>query len=202
LALLPHCGSGSEVAMKRLFSGFVLILMLVSCATFTLITVNADAESLLPADLKNGEFTASSTGSSVRLPSDTGGEVTGVTQFSVVDRARVLLVVSFAPVNVPTDVSLTLDLFIGPSSAADVFQTQYRISSTSVLFTPTTGTQASLDIALDPTGGNATALTALKSGNFKYGARIVTPTGVSGRINYQITNLDFSITGYPIRLIR
>ena len=188
--------------MKKLFSSFVLILVLASCATFTLITVNVDAETLLPDSLKKGQLNASGAPGSFRLPSDTGGEVTGITQFSVVDRARIQVVMSFTPTNVSTDINLTLDLFIGPSSAADGFQTQYRISSTSVLFTPTTGTQASLDIALDPTGGNATALAALKSGNFKYGARIVTPTGVSGRINYQISNLDFSITGYPIRLIR
>ncbi len=188
--------------MKRLLSSVALILALVSCATFTLITLNVDAESLLPADLKNGEFNASVSGGSYRFPSDTGGEVTGVTQFSVVDRARVLMVVTFTPVNIVTNFNVTLDLFVGPSSAADVFQTQYRISSTSILITPSSGTQASLDVTLDPAGSNATALAALKSGNFKYGARIVTPTGGSGKIVYQINNLDFSITGYPIRLIR
>ena len=187
--------------MKKLFSSFVLILVLASCATFTLITVNVDAETLLPDSLKKGQLNASGAPGSFRLPSDTGGEVTGITQFSVVDRARIQVVMSFTPTNVSTDINLTLDLFIGPSSAADVFQTQYRISTTNLFLTPTTGTQAALDIALNPTS-NAVALTALKSGNFKYGARIDNPTGASGTINYQITNLDFSITGYPIRVIR
>ncbi len=192
--------------MKKLFLSLLIGAALTSCATFTLVTVNLDAEGLLSPSLRSNQISAPATGGSTRLPNDTGGDITNLPQLSFLEKARVKLALTFTPVaGNASDLNLTIDLFLGPSSASDVFQTQYRLSSTTVVVTPTTGSQAALDIALDPASTDANARNALseiKKGSFKYGLRIVSAASAGGKIDYTINNLDFSVTGYPVKIIK
>jgi hypothetical protein len=192
--------------MKKLLVAFLGTSLLASCATFTLVTLNVDAKSLIPASVASGELSAPSTGGSNRIPSDTGGTVSSLPQLGFLEKGRVQLGLTVAPVpgNV-TDINLTVDLFIGPSSAPDVFSASYMISSTSVTVTPNTGSQPSLNVALDPASTNPAlqgALTALKSGSFKYGLRIASAPGMGGKVTYQVNSFDVSVTGYPIKILK
>lgn len=192
--------------MKKFLLTMLVGAALSSCATFTLVTLNVDGEGLLSPSLRSNQITAPPTGGSTRLPSDTGGDISNLPQLSFLEKARVQLALTFSPVaGNSTDLNLTLDLFLGPSSAADVFLPQYRLSSTSVVVTPTTGSQASVDIALDPASSDANArnaLTEIKKGSFKYGLRIESAASGGGKVDYTINNLDFSVTGYPVRIIK
>lgn len=192
--------------MKKLLLGLLVGTTLTSCATFTLVTLNVDGEGLLSPTLRSNQIAAPATGGSTRLPTDTGGDITNLPQLSFLEKARVKLALTFTPVaGNSTDLNLTIDLFLGPSSTADVFLPQYRLSSTAVVVTPTTGSQAAVDIALDPASPDANArnaLTEIKKGSFKYGLRIVSAPSAGGKIDYTINNLDFSVTGYPIKIIK
>jgi hypothetical protein len=192
--------------MKKVLLAFSGLTLLASCATFTLVTLNVDAKTLIPASAASGEIAAPATGGSTRIPSDTGGTVSSLPQLSFLEKGRVQLGLTVAPVQGnATDINLTVDLFIGPSSAADVFTSSYMISTTPVTVTPTTGSQPSLNVVLDPKSTDPAlqgALTALKSGSFKYGLRIASAPSTGGKVTYQVNTFNVSVTGYPIKILK
>ncbi len=192
--------------MKKILLAFSGLTLLASCATFTLVTLNMDAKSLIPTSAASGEVTAPATGGSTRIPSDTGGTVSSLPQLSFLEKGRVQLGLTVAPVpGNATDINLTVDLFIGPASAADVFASSYMISTTSLTVTPTTGAQPSLNVALDPTSTDPailSALKALKAGSFKYGLRLESAPSTGGRVTYQVNAFNVSVTGYPVKILK
>jgi hypothetical protein len=192
--------------MKKILLAFFGLSLLASCATFTLVTLNMDAKSLIPASAARGEITAPATGGSTRIPSDTGGTVSSLPQLSFLEKGRVQLGLTVAPVQGnATDINLTVDLFIGPANAADVFASSYMISTTSLTVTPTKGAEPALNVALDPTSTDAaiqSALRALKAGSFKYGLRLVSAPSTGGRVTYQVDAFKVSVTGYPVKILK
>jgi hypothetical protein len=192
--------------MKKTLLALSALTVLASCATFTLVTLNMDAKSLLPAGSTSGEISAPATGGSTRIPSDTGGTVSSLPQLSFLEKGRVQLALTVAPVTGnASDINFTVDLFIGPSSAADVFTSAYMISNTSLTVTPTTGSQPSLNVALDPASTDTaiqSALKALKAGSFKYGLRLVSSPSTGGKVTYQVNAFNVSVTGYPVKILK
>jgi hypothetical protein len=192
------------VNVNKFFILCAMSVLLGACSTKTLLNVNVDADSFVPADTRSGSFPVTALGNfEYRFPDDDGDTTNGNdpdgSSLSVPSLKFVTAATLKVKLTVNTSLDASLELYVAPDGTADIYLPQYRVRQGSTA----TGASFEASANLSATSSDAAqkqAFEAIQSGKFRLGAR-VQGTGTPGAsVGYTIDNLFVSVSGYPIRV--
>ncbi|NJK46246.1 MAG: hypothetical protein HC933_20080 [Pleurocapsa sp. SU_196_0] len=190
--------------MNRFLILCAVSLLLGACSTKTLLNVNVDADSFVPAETRSGSFPVTVLGDfEYRFPDDDGDTTNGNdpngSSLSVPSLKFVTAATLTVKLTVNTSLTANLELYIAPDGTADIYLPQYQVLQGSTATGATFEASANLS-ATSSDAAQKQAFEAIQSGKFRIGAR-ARGTGTAGAlVGYTIDDLFVSVSGYPIQV--
>ena len=190
--------------MNKIFFLTLAAVALGACSTKSLLTFNLDGASFVPASSRSGSFPVSGLGTlDCRLPDD-DGDATNCNdanggQLSLPALSFLTAVKFKASLTLSTSATGTLDLYIAPDNATDIYTAQYK-----VLTSTTSGASFAAEANLSASSSDPAqqqAFKAIESGKFRYGVRIRASATPNSTVQYAIKDLFVSVSGYPIKAL-
>jgi hypothetical protein len=191
--------------MKKLLFGAAVFAALTSCSTATLININVDGDSFIPA-ANRSQAVAFTAGASVNTPIPDGGLAVPTPSLNFL--TRIALKINAGVVSSAAGAFVgTFELFVAPSSSSNLYDPANKVPTSNNCTTDTVvnGTDpVDLDLTLTSTSpaACATAFTRIQSGQFKIGARVSGAVTANTTVTFTINNFDLGISGYPVKLLQ
>lgn len=181
-----------------------MTLLATACSTKTLINVNLDADSFIPAATKSGSTIVTAGTIDYRFPDDDGDAANGNDVNGAILSVPSVKFISSAGLNVKFSINTTatgsLEVYIAPGNTVNIYQAQYRVLQASTSSGSSFAGNVSLSAASsDP--AQAQAFTAIQSGSFRVGARVQGSAVAGTTVQYSVDDLTVSVAGYPIKAL-
>ncbi len=189
--------------MTKLLVIFATLLVFTACSTKTLINLNVDADSFIPAATKSGQVSVIAGAIDYRFPDDDGDAINGNDPNGAIITIPSVKFIASAALTVKLTINTTatgsLEVYIAPGSTTALYQAQYR-----VLQATTSGSSFAGSVNLsagssDP--AQAQAFAAIQSGSFRIGARVQGSAIAGTSVQYSVDDLTISVAGYPIKAL-
>lgn len=194
----------TKITLSKISFPIAVVLLLASCSTKTLINLNVDADSFIPADTKSGSVIVTAGTFEYRFPDDDGdlingndldGAMVAVPSIKFVAKASLSL-----KLTINTSATGSLEVYVAPGNVTDLYQAQYRVLQASTTDSSSFAGDVTLSAASsDP--GQAQAFTAIQSGGFRVGARVRGSAVAGEKVQYSVDDLTVSVSGYPIKAL-
>ncbi len=193
--------------MKKLFLLVALVAFLGACSTATLININVDGDSFIPA--ANRTTTQNVTaGPAINIPIPENGLAVPLPSLSFLTRIALKIDAGIVS-SVSGAINGTLELYVGPSSATNV--TLYDPSNKvptganctgDLTVDGTTPVKVNLSLTASSPTLCANAFNRIKSGQFKIGARVSFVATSNTTVTINLTNFDVGVSGYPVQILK
>jgi hypothetical protein len=193
--------------MKKLFLLAALVAVFGACSTATLININVDGDSFLPADKRSPPplaVIAGPTLTNYAIPD--GGLSLPLPSLGFLTKIALKLNVGVVS-SVAGAINGTLELFVAPVNSGNLYDAANKVPTGALCATDLTvngSTPVNVDLVLaanSPTAC-ATAFTRIKSGQFKIGARVSFAVTADTSVTVTLNNFDVGISGYPIQILQ
>ena len=181
-----------------------IALLLASCSTKTLVNLNVDADSFIPAATKSGSVIVTASAFLYRFPDDDGDAINGndpdgaiiaVPSIKFITKASLSL-----KLTLDTSTTGSLEVYIAPGNVSNIYQAQYRVLQTSTTDSSSfTGNIALSAASSDP--AQAQAFAAIQSGSFRVGAQVRGSAVAGTTVQYSVDDLTVSVAGYPVKAV-
>ncbi len=190
--------------MNRLLVIFATALTLTACSTKTLVNLNVDADSFIPAATKSGSTVVTAGTIDYRFPDDDGDAINGNDPDGAILSIPSVKFINAAALNVKLTIDTTatgsLEVYIAPGNTINIFQTQYRVLQAST----TSGSSFAGNVKLSAASSDpaqAQAFQAIQSGSFRIAARVRGSAVAGTTVKYSVDDLTVSVAGYPINAL-
>lgn len=190
--------------MKKFILGAAFATIFTACSTATLVNINVDGDSFIPAASRSTtvNFIA---GASVNNPIPDGGLSLPLPNLNFLTRVKLGVNVGVVS-SVAGAVTGNFELFVAPASSANLYDPTNKVPTASNC-TADTSVDGTNPVVLDLTLSSsspaacAAAFNRIQSGQVKIGARVSGAVTANTAITFTIQNLDVGVSGYPIKLI-
>jgi hypothetical protein len=193
--------------MKKLFLMAALAAALSACSTATLININVDGDSFIPANLRSPPPVAVVAGANAQnYPVPDGGLALPLPSLSFLTKIALKLDVGVVS-SVAGAISGTLELFIAPVNSGNLYEAANKVPTdatctTDLTVNGTTPVAINLNLAANSPTACATAFNRIKSGQFKIGARASLTVTADTTVTITLNNFDVGVSGYPIQILQ
>jgi hypothetical protein len=193
--------------MKKLFLMAALVAALSACSTATLININVDGDSFIPANLRSPPPLVISAGPTVTnyaIPD--GGLALPLPSLAFLTKIALKLNVGVVS-SVAGAINGTLQLFVAPVNSGNLYDVANKVPTSTTCTTDATvnGTnpvEIGLNLAANSPAPCATAFNRIKSGQFKIGARVSFAVTADTSVTITLNNFDVGVSGYPIQILQ
>ena len=193
--------------MKKLFLMAALVTAFSACSTATLININVDGDSFIPANLRSPPPLAVSAGPIVQnYPIPDGGLALPLP--SLVFLTKIALKLNVGVVSsVAGAITGTLELFVAPVNSGNLYDAANKVPTnatciTDVIVNGTDPIAISLNLNANSPAPCANAFNRIKSGQFKIGARVSFAVTAYTTVTITLNNFDVGVSGYPIQILQ
>ena len=181
-----------------------MTLLATACSTKTLININLDADSFIPAATRSGSTVVTAGAIDYRFPDDDGDAVNGNDLNGAILSVPSVKFVNSAGLSVKLSLDTTatgsLEVYIAPGSTVDIYQLQYRVLQATTASGSSFAGNVSLSAASSDTA-QAQAFAAIQSGSFRVGARVQGSAVAGATVQYSVDDLTVRVAGYPIKAL-
>ena len=187
--------------MKKLFLRAALVAVLGACSTATLININVDGDSFIPANLRSPPPLAVIAGPTIQnFPVPDGGVALPLPSLTFLTKIALKLKVGVVS-SVAGAINGTLELFVAPSNTANLYDVANKVP---------TGAACAGDLTVNGTNPvdvslvllATTAFNRIESGQFKIGARVSFTVTADANVTITLENFDVGVSGYPIQILQ
>ncbi len=193
--------------MKKLFLMAALVTAFSACSTATLININVDGDSFIPANLRSPPPVVVSAGPTVTnyaIPD--GGLSLPLPSLAFLTKIALKLNVGVVS-SAAGAINGTLELFVAPVNSGNLYEAANKVPTGALCIADVTvnGTDpiaVSLNLAANSPAPCATAFNRIKSGQFKIGARVSFAVTADTTVTITLTNFDVGVSGYPIQILQ
>jgi hypothetical protein len=193
--------------MKKLFLAAAIITALSACSTATLININVDGISFIPAASRTPPplpVVAGPDVSNIEIP--VGGLAVPLPTLNFLTKIALKINVGVVA-DVPGSISGSLQLFIAPTNTNNLYDpaNQVPTGANCVGDLAVNGTDPiSIDLSLNNNSPAAcgTAFNRVKSGQFKIGSRVSFTITANSTVTITLTDLKVGVSGYPVQILQ
>ena len=203
---LRHCAGRADriLTMKKTLMLLAIVASTTACSTKTLINLNVDADSFIPAATRTGSTPVTAGTVDYRFPDDDGDPLNGndlngallsIPSVNFITAAKLSL-----KLTLETSATGSLEVYIAPGNTANLYQAQFRVLQAANTSGPSFAGQVNLAAASsDP--AQAQAFSAIQSGSFRVGARLQGSAVTGTTVRYSVEDLTVGVSGYPIKVL-